>query len=162
LSQLASSEDETYTRFPSQLCEIMLTCLPVTFSYVCTGFAGSDRSKYRVFPSMNVLTHRPLPSALMLMSTGSGIFDGSPMSATACACHWPDASCLTSHSFEVSAEAVTAQLSPCLSDQRISSGAPGTASTFDGFMAFRSHTTIGLPKCFIASGSLMRSPRSRR
>src|SRR5207248_4722501 len=32
LSQWASSEEVTYTRFPSQLCEIMFTCLPVTFS----------------------------------------------------------------------------------------------------------------------------------
>src|SRR5439155_6588636 len=31
LSQLASREEVMYTRLPSQLCEIMLTCLPVTF-----------------------------------------------------------------------------------------------------------------------------------
>jgi hypothetical protein len=36
------------------------------------------------------------------------------------------ASCLISQSLEVSAVAVTAQLSPSFSDQRISSGAPGT------------------------------------
>ena len=32
LSQFASSDDVMYRRLPSQLCEIMLTCLPVTFS----------------------------------------------------------------------------------------------------------------------------------
>ena len=46
----------------------------------------------------------------------------------------------------MSAAAVMAQLSPALSDQRISSGAPGTLKTFFGFMALRSHTTIVLPK----------------
>ena len=66
-----------------------------------------------------------------------------------------------SQSFEVSAAAVIAQLSPGLSDQRISSGAPGTLKTFFGFIAFRSHTTIVLPKCFIASASLMSSPSGR-
>ena len=34
-----------YTRVPSQLCEIMFTCLPVTRSYVCLGCSGFDRSK---------------------------------------------------------------------------------------------------------------------
>src|SRR2546427_584074 len=32
LSQLASSDEVMYRRLPSQLCEIMLICLPVTFS----------------------------------------------------------------------------------------------------------------------------------
>ena len=32
LSQLASNYDVMYTRLPSQLCDTMLTCLPVTFS----------------------------------------------------------------------------------------------------------------------------------
>src|SRR5207253_10375726 len=50
LSQLASSDEVMYTRLPSQLCEIMLTCLPVTFSYVCFGASGLLRSKYRVVP----------------------------------------------------------------------------------------------------------------
>ena len=110
---------------------------------------------------MNVLTQSPVPSLLMLMSTGSGICVGSPMTATSLACHSPDASGLISQSFEVSAEAVIAQVSPSLSDQRISSGAPGTLSAFLGFIALRSHTTIVLPKRFIASASLMRSPRGR-
>ena len=48
----------------------------------------------------------------MLMSTGSGILDGSPMVATSFACHSPAASCLMSQILEVSAVAVTAQLSP--------------------------------------------------
>ena len=110
---------------------------------------------------MKVFTHRPLPSAVMLMSTGSGIFAGSPIVPTSFAAHSPFASCFTSQSFEVSAAAVIAQLSPGFSDQRISSGAPGTASTCVGFIAFRSHTTIVLPKFFIASASLMSSPRGR-
>src|SRR5262245_64575318 len=97
---------------------------------------------------MNVLTQSPVPSLLMLMSTGSGIFEGSPMTPTSLACHSPEASGLTSQSFEVSADAVIAQLSPSLSDQRISSGAPGTLRTFFGFMALRSHTTIVLPNFF--------------
>ena len=58
-------------------------------------------------------------------------------------------------SFEVSAEAVIAQSSPSFSDQRISSGAPGTLKIFSGFIDFRSHMTIVLPKFFIASASLM-------
>src|SRR5712671_2277606 len=103
---------------------------------------------------MNVLTQRPLPSRVMLMSTGSGILDGSPMVATSFAVHWPFASCLTSHSFEVSAAAVIAQLSFGLSDQRISSGAPGTANTLVGFIVFRFHSTMLLPNFFIASASL--------
>src|SRR6267143_7284027 len=100
---------------------------------------------------MNVLTQRPLPSRVMLMSTGSGILAGSPMVATSLACHWPPASCLTSQILEVSAVAATAQLSRGASDQRISSGAPGTLSTFFAFIALRSQTTIVLPKRFIAS-----------
>ena len=50
---------------------------------------------------------------------------------------------------------------PSFSDQRISSGAPGTLSTFCGVSAFRSHTTTVLPKCFIASPSPTSSPRLR-
>jgi hypothetical protein len=42
------------------------------------------------------------------MSTGSGIFEGSPMSATALACHSPFASSWISQSCEVSAVAVKA------------------------------------------------------
>ncbi|MNC93933.1 hypothetical protein D3C83_106710 [compost metagenome] len=68
---------------------------------------------------------------------------------------------MTSQSFEVSAVAVIAQLSLGLSDQRISSGAPGTASTFVGLIAFRSHTTMVLPNFFMASPSLMGSPSGR-
>ena len=82
------------------------------------------------------------------------------MSATACPCQSPLASCLISQIFEVSAVAVTAQLSPCLSDQRISSGAPGTLRILVGFIALRSHTTIVLPKRFIASGSFTSFPKS--
>ena len=110
---------------------------------------------------MKVLTHRPLPSRVMLMSTGSGICEGSPIVPTSFALHSPLASCLTSQSFDVSAAAVIAQLSFGLSDQRISSGAPGTESTFWGFNAFRSHTTMVLPKFFIASASLISSPSGR-
>ncbi len=62
------------------------------------------------------------------------------MVATSLACHSPAASGLMSQSFEVSAVAVIAQLSPSFSDQRISSGAPGTARTFLGVIALRSHT----------------------
>src|SRR2546426_9383554 len=93
---------------------------------------------------MKVLTHRPLPSRVMLMSTGRGILDGSPMVPTSLAAHWPFASCLTSHSFEVSAAAVIAQLSFGLSDQRISSGAPGTGSTLVGFIVFRDRKSTRL------------------
>ena len=92
------------------------------------------------------------------MSTGSGIFVGSPMVATSLAFHWPLASGRTSQSFEVRAAAVTAQLSPGFNDQRISSGAPGTCMTVFGFIAFRSQATIVFPKRFIASASLMSSP----
>ncbi len=63
--------------------------------------------------------------------------------------------------FEVSAAAVTAQLSPALSDQRISSGAPGTLKIFFGFMALRSHATMVPPKFFMASASFTRSPSGR-
>ena len=124
------------------------------------GASGLLRSKYRVVPSMKVLTHSPLPSRVMLMSTGSGILAGSPMVPTSLACQSPLTS-LTSQSLEVSAAAVMAQLSPDLSDQRISSGAPGTLKTFLGFMALRSHITIVLPNFFIASASFTRSPSGR-
>ena len=53
-----------------------------------------------------------------------------------------------------------AQLSPSLSDQRISSGAPGTLKIFCGFIAFTSHATMVLPKRFIASPSFISLPRS--
>ena len=69
------------------------------------------------------------------------------------------ASCLISQSFEVRALAVTAQLSPWLRDQRISSGAPGTLKIFVGFIAFKSQSTMVLPKCFIASASFTSLPR---
>src|ERR1043166_3776741 len=58
---------------------------------------------------MKVLTHSPLPSRAMLISTGSGILAGSPIAPTSFAFHSPWASCLTSQSFEVSAVAVIAQ-----------------------------------------------------
>src|SRR5260370_40936560 len=103
---------------------------------------------------MKVLTPGRLPSGLLLMSPGRGILDGSPMVPTSFAAHWPFASCLTSHSFEVSAAAVIAQLSFGLSDQRISSGAPGTANTLVGFIVFRVHSTMLLPNFFIASAPL--------
>ena len=48
------------------------------------------------------------------MSTGSGILVGSSMTPTSLACHRPGASGLMSQSFEVSAVAVIAQLSPVL------------------------------------------------
>jgi hypothetical protein len=83
------------------------------------------------------------------------------MVATSLACHSPALSGLMSQIFEVSAAAVTAQLSPALSDQRISRGAPGTLKTFFGFIALRSHITIVLPKRFIASASFTRSPSGR-
>jgi hypothetical protein len=76
---------------------------------------------------MNVLTQSPLPSARMLMSTGNGIFAGSPMVATSLALHLPSLPGRTSQSLEVSAAAVTAQSSFFASDQRISRGPPGTA-----------------------------------
>ena len=82
------------------------------------------------------------------------------MSATSRACHSPFASCLISQILEVSAVATTAQLSPCLSDQRTSRGAPGTARTCFGVIAFRSHTTMVLPKRFIASASCTSLPNS--
>ena len=61
----------------------------------------------------------------------------------------------------MSAAAVIAQLSLGLSDQRISSGAPGTLNTLVGFIAFRSHATMVLPKFFIASPSLISCPIGR-
>ena len=109
---------------------------------------------------MKVLTHRPLPSRVMLMSTGSGIFAGSPMVPTSFATHSLP-SCFTSQSFEVSAVAVIAQLSFGLSDQRISSGAPGTLKTLVGFIALRSHATRVAPNFFIASASPISSPIGR-
>ena len=110
---------------------------------------------------MKVLTHSPVPSLLMLMSTGNGIFVGSSMTATSFACHSPEASGLMSQSFEVSAVAVIAQVSPSLSDHRISSGAPGTLRTFFGFIALRSQTAMVFPKRFMASASFTSSPRFR-
>ena len=109
---------------------------------------------------MKVLTHRPLPSALIEMSTGNGIFEGSPMVATSLACHWPAPSCLTSHSLDVNAVAVIAQLSVPASDQRTSSGAPGTSNTLVGFIDFRSHIAIVAPKFFIALPSATSLPKS--
>ena len=109
---------------------------------------------------MKVFTHNPLASAVMEMSTGNGTLAGSPIVATSLACHSPLASCLTSHSLEVSAVAVIAQLSVPLSDQRTSSGAPGTLNTFLGCIAFKSHCTMVLPKRFMASGSLTILPKS--
>src|SRR5436309_15997849 len=99
---------------------------------------------------MNVLTQSPVPSLLMLMSTGSGICVGSPMTATSLACHSPDASRLMSQSFEGSAEAVIAQVSPCLIDQLIPIGAPRTLSTFWGFIALRSLDPVVLPQRLLA------------
>ena len=96
----------------------------------------------------------------MLMSTGRGIFVGSPMVPTSLACHAPLSS-LTSQSFDVSAAAVIAQLSPGFGDQRISSGAPGTLKTLVGFIVFRSHDAMLLPNFFIASPSFTRSPSGR-
>ena len=87
----------------------------------------------------------------MLMSTGNGIFDGSPIVATSFACHSPLLSCLMSQILEVSAVAATAQLSTELSYQRISNGAPGTLKIFFGFIALRSHSTMVPPNRFIAS-----------
>ncbi len=58
---------------------------------------------------MKVFTHRPFASAVIEMSTGSGIFAGSPMAATSFAAHFPCASRLISQSCEVSAVAVMAQ-----------------------------------------------------
>ena len=60
----------------------------------------------------------------------------------------------------MSAVAVIAQLSPSFSDQRISSGAPGTASTFLGVNALRSQITMVLPKRFMASGLATSLPSS--
>src|SRR5258708_1333257 len=85
---------------------------------------------------MKVLTQRPLPSRVMLISTGNGILAGSPIVATSLACHSPLASCFTSQIFEVSAAAAPAQLSPGFKDQRISSGPPGTLTIFSGFWVF--------------------------
>lgn len=108
---------------------------------------------------MKVFTHRPLPSARIEMSTGSGVLAGSPIAPTSLACHWPLASFFTSHRREVSAVAVIAQSSFGASDQRISSGAPGTLSTCSGRIAFRFQTTIVLPNCFIAAPSFISVPR---
>src|SRR5258708_37420253 len=94
----------------------------------------------------------------MLISTGSGILDGSPMVPTSFAIHSPLASCLTSQSFEVSAAAVIAQLTLGLSDHRISSGAPGTANTLVGLSALKAQSTMAFPNVFIASPHLTGSP----
>src|SRR5437763_15964336 len=107
---------------------------------------------------MKVLTHRPLPSAVMEMSTGSGTCAGSPIVATSRAAHLPPSAGLMSQSFEVRAAAVTAQFCPAASAQRISSGAPGTLSTWVGGMDFRFHTTTVLPNFFIDSTSLIDYP----
>ena len=45
------------------------------------------------------------------------------------------------------------ELGAILADQRISSGAPGTLSTFFGVSALRSQTTMVLPNFFMASAS---------
>ncbi len=110
---------------------------------------------------MNVLTHRPLPSAVIEMSTGSGTFAGSPIVPTSLACQRPAASCFTSHSFDVSAVAVIAQFWSEPSAQRISSGAPGTAKICAGSIVLWFHSTIVPPNCAMAFGSLTTSPSSR-
>ena len=89
------------------------------------------------------------------------IVAGAVIVATSLACHSPFLSCFTSQIFAVRAVAVTAQLSPDLSDHRISKGAPGTLNIFFGFIAFKSHITIVLPNNFIASGSFITSPSGR-
>jgi len=91
-----------------------------------------------------------LPSAVMEISTGSGICAGLPIVRPP----WQPThrlALLMSHSFEVNAAAVIAQFWPGASDQRISNGAPGTLRICVGCMDFRFHTTTVLPKCFIAS-----------
>ena len=57
---------------------------------------------------MNESTKRNRSSAERLMSTGSGIFFGSPMSATAFAAKLPSSCWAMSQSFEVSAVVVKA------------------------------------------------------
>src|SRR5438094_8726655 len=98
---------------------------------------------------MNVLTQSPVPSLLMLMSTGSGILAGSPMTATSLACHSPAASGLTSQSFEVSAVAVIAQVSPSFHVHRMSSGAPGTVRPLFGLIVFRYQLAIVFVQAFM-------------
>src|SRR5262249_60818567 len=90
---------------------------------------------------MNVLTQSPVPSLLMLMSTGSGIFVGSPMTATSLASHSPEASGMMSQSFEVSAGAVIAQLSPSISNQRNSMRAPSRSSMAFSVIVLQAYTT---------------------
>jgi len=94
------------------------------------------------------------------MSTGRGILDGSPIVATSFASQPPLPSGLMSQSLEVSAVAVIAQSSFGLSDQRISSGEPGTLKTCFGFIALRSQAAIVVPKRFIASPSFTILPMS--
>src|ERR1700751_5101953 len=98
-----------------------------------------------VVPPMKVVTHKALASAEIEASTGNGILAGSPIVATSWAFHSLLASWLMSQSFEVRAENVIAQSSPSFSDQRISSGAPGTLKIFSGCMDFKFHRTIVLP-----------------
>src|SRR6202048_285871 len=101
-----------------------------------------------VVPSIQVFTHNVFASAEIEASTGIGIVAGSPIVATSLACHSLLALWLISQSFEVSAEKVIAQSSSSFSDQRISSGVPGTLKIFSGCMRLKFHSTIVLPKCF--------------
>src|SRR5437764_15408368 len=58
---------------------------------------------------MNVLTHKPLPAAVMEISTGSGTCAGSPIVPTSLALQAPPSPCLMSHSFPANAAALIGQ-----------------------------------------------------
>src|SRR4051812_7363121 len=87
----------------------MFTCAPIRCSWICLGACGSLTSNTRTLPSMKVSTNSVLSSALRLISTGSGMSDGLPMSATALACHSPPGTSSISQIFEVSAVVVLCQ-----------------------------------------------------
>jgi hypothetical protein len=110
---------------------------------------------------MKLSTNSVESSAERLMSTGSGSFAGSPTSPISSASKLPSGLRNTPQSFEVSAVEVKAYSWRGCSAQRISSGAPGTASVWSGFRAWKSHTTMVLPKCFMASASPISSESFR-
>src|SRR5215469_1738702 len=103
LSQLERSEEVKYTRLPSQDWETMLTWEPIFCSRTSAGVRGWDTSNTRTVPSMKLSTKRKRSSAERLMSTGSGVFDGSPIGAISSASKVPSSLRKTPQSFEVRA-----------------------------------------------------------
>jgi len=96
----------------------------------------------------------------MLMSTGSGIFVGSSMTADLLRLPLAGGVGLMSQSLEVSAVAVIAQVSPSLSDQPDLERRAGNAQDLLRFIRLRSQTAMVFPERFMASASFTSSPGS--